>query len=224
MTDSADSIFDAIVHRYLMHYHASRVLVVAGTDTDVGKTWVTGQLARAYMRAELPVVTQKWVQTGPGPSDIASHDRISGLTFPDREADRLPYWFSDPVSPHLAAVRMSTKINIAQCFSATERLRDTGHVLLEGAGGLAVPYTPDALWIDVLGKANWPVLLVAPNRVGVLNHVFLSTMALCQRNISVLGVVLNQLTAVDSWILDDNADTLARFLGVSVWQIRRNDL
>ena len=96
---------------------------VTGTGTGVGKTVVCGLLA-GYLRARgMRVTTQKWVETGvtDGPSDIDVHRRLMGghETAPEPPmADRCPYRFSLPASPHLAAAVVSTS------WAGCEKRRD----------------------------------------------------------------------------------------------------
>ncbi len=195
-------------------------IVIVGTDTDVGKTWVTGHLARALHEAGVSVITQKWVQSGAVPTDITTHDRLSGLTFPEALLpDRLPYHFPDPVSPHLAAARVGQSLDVCHCLAATERLAAAGYrVLIEGSGGLMVPYTETVMLLDILVDAGFPVVLVSENRVGVINQVMLSVMALWQRGVPLLGIVLSQKDPkYDSAVMVDNARMVGVLSGVRVW-------
>ena len=197
-------------------------IVIVGTDTDVGKTWVTGHLARALHETGVPVITQKWVQSGAAPTDIETHDALSGLSFPvSLLSDRLPYHFPDPVSPHLAAARVGQSLDVRHCLAATARLRAAGyHVLIEGSGGLMVPYTETVMLLDILADAGFPVLLVSENRVGVINQVMLSVMALRQRGVSLLGIVLSQKDqGYDPAVMADNVGMVGALSGVRVWGV-----
>ena len=197
-------------------------LVIVGTDTDVGKTWVTGHLARALHETGVPIITQKWVQSGAGSTDIETHDRLSGLTFDEALLpDRLPYHFPDPVSPHLAAARVGQFLDVTQCLAATDRLVAAGyHVLIEGSGGLMVPYTETVMLLDILADAGFSVLLVSENRVGVINQVMLSVMALRQRGVGLLGSVLSQKNPdLDPAVMADNARMVGVLSGVRVWMV-----
>ena len=194
-------------------------IVIVGTDTDVGKTWVTGHLARALHEAGVPVITQKWVQTGPAPTDIATHDQLSGLVFPEAlRTDRLPYCFPDPVSPHLAASRQGQCMDIGACLAATARLQAAGYcVLVEGSGGLMVPYTETVMLLDMVADSGFSVVLVSENRVGVINQVMLSVMALRQRNVPLLGIVLSQKNLdQDREVMAENVRILTHYAGVPI--------
>lgn len=197
-------------------------VVIVGTDTDVGKTWVTGHLAGALHEMGAPVITQKWVQSGAAPTDIETHDLLSGMTFPEvLLPDRLPYHFPDPVSPHLAAAMVGQSLDVRHCLAATDRLVAAGYrVLIEGSGGLMVPYTETVMLLDILADAGFPVLLVSENRVGVINQVMLSVMALRQRSVNLLGIVLSQKNPdLDPAVMADNARMVGALSGVRVWGV-----
>jgi len=214
--------FDPVFLEVAAQLPSHSPIVIVGTDTDVGKTWVTGHLAHALHATGVPVITQKWVQSGAAPTDIETHDRLSGLTFPeDLLSDRLPYHFPDPVSPHLAAARVGQSLDIRHCLAATDRLVAAGYrVLIEGSGGLMVPYTETIILLDILVDAGFSVLLVSENRVGVINQVMLSVMALRQRSVNLLGVVLSQKNPdLDPAVMADNVRILGVLSGVRVWRV-----
>lgn len=153
-------------------------IVIAGTDTDVGKTVFAAGLTRA-----LDGCYWKPIQAGLVPetdSDVVR--RLSALP-PGRilpEAYRL----ATPASPHIAAERDGLTIDIARLTPL-----DTKHpLIIELAGGLAVPLTRKQLQIDVVAQWRAPVILCASTRLGTINHTLLSIEALKRRAIAILGV------------------------------------
>jgi dethiobiotin synthetase len=187
---------------------------VTGTGTCVGKTVVCGLLA-GFLRAQgMRVTTQKWVETGvtDGPSDIDVHRRLMGdpdATAEPPLADRCPYRFSLPASPHLAAAREKRRVDPAVIEAAYRRLADTHDaVLVEGAGGFLVPLSEELLTGDLVARIGLPVLVVVGNRLGCVNDVLLTVEAVRRRGIPLLGLVFNRLpgegdgTAAD--VLADN--------------------
>ena len=160
-------------------------LVIAGTDTDVGKTVVS-----ALMVQGLGAQYWKPVQSGLAEgSDSARVQELLGL--PGERILAEAYRFQAPVSPHWAA-RMEG-VRIAPEALALPRVE--GPLVVECAGGLMVPLHLGAdrtlLQIDQLAVWGLPVLLVARSGLGTLNHTLLSLEALRQRAIPVLGLVLN---------------------------------
>lgn len=186
-------------------------IVIGGTDTGCGKTLVTGLLARALRDRGTDTETQKWVQTGarPGQGDLRVHDRLGGrhvAIAPERE----PYCFPLPASPHLAARAAGRSINPRQLMRAYRTLtRQHDLVLVEGSGGLLVPYTARLLQIDLVARLRLPVILVVANRLGAINQALLSVAALRARRLRLLGVIFSAPARVPAAIAADNITTIA---------------
>jgi dethiobiotin synthetase len=173
-------------------------IVVAGTDTGIGKTVFAAGLVRF-----LDGYYWKPVQAGmDGESDSAVVERLSRLP-PDRVLPEA-WSLTTPASPHLAAERDGVVIDPA----ALSLPMVSRPLIVEGAGGVMVPLTRKALFIDVFAGWRAPVVLCARTSLGTLNHTLLSLEALRRRGVSVLGVALiGELHA-------DNERTLAEFGGV----------
>ena len=172
------------------------VIFVGGIDTEIGKTVVTGWLARQWLDQGGEVITQKLVQTGcvGASDDILLHRRLMGcgLFEEDRDGTTMPALYAYPASPHLAARLEGRALDLDAIGAATARLRARyATVLVEGAGGLLVPLTPDLLTLDYVARQGWPVLLVTSGRLGSINHTLLSLEALAARGIVLQGVAWN---------------------------------
>ena len=96
---------------------------------------------------------------------------------------------------------------VATCAAAHEV------VLVEGAGGLAVPLTADTLAVDFAAAQGWPLVLVASGRLGSINHIILSLEAAKARGMSVAGVVYNWCADADPTIDADTFAVTRRALG-----------
>jgi dethiobiotin synthetase len=173
-------------------------IVVAGTDTDVGKTVFSAALASA-----LDGYYWKPVQAGlAGETDAEVVERLSNLA-PARILPEV-YRLNTPASPHYAAERDGIEID-------PKTLSPFGlptPLVIETAGGLMVPLTRRVLQLDLLAQWRLPVVLCASTRLGTINHSLLSIEALKRRAIPLLGV---------AFIGDENADserTIAAFGGV----------
>jgi len=153
-------------------------VVVAGTDTDVGKTVFAAGLVRA-----LGAVYYKPVQAGlDGETDARAVARLSGAP----EANILPetYRLRTPASPHLAAEHDGVEIEPnALTPPPTDRA-----LVVEGAGGLCVPLTRQTLLIDAIAAWGLPVILCARTQLGTINHSLLSIESLRRRGIAVHGI------------------------------------
>jgi dethiobiotin synthetase len=170
-------------------------IVVAGTDTDIGKTVFAAGLTQA-----LDGYYWKPVQAGIADgTDSQAVTRLSGLE-PSRILPEA-YKLETPASPHFAAERDGIEINV-------ERLRPQDYptpLVIELAGGLNVPLTRRMLQVDLLAAWKLPVILCASTRLGTINHSLLSIEALKHRAIPILGI---------AFIGDENFDserTIAAF-------------
>ena len=194
------------------------VYFISGIDTDAGKSYATGYLARELNRKGQRTITQKFIQTGnTGHSeDIDLHRRIMdiALTDDDREGLTMPEIFSYPCSPHLASRIDGRPIDFDKIERATEELSHRYDiVLLEGAGGLMVPNDFNSLTIDYVKEQNYPVLLVTSGKLGSINHTLLSLEAIKSRGIELDTVLYNLYPTVeDRTIQEDTQQFIQRYL------------
>lgn len=207
----------------------NQAIFVSGTDTGVGKTVVTGCLA-AYLCAKgYRAITQKWIETGcSGPlSDIETHLAIMRQNKEQiREYLSLlsPYAFKTPSSPHLASKIEGKRIHPDKIIGSFKMLSSRfDFVIIEGVGGLLVPFNKKDLVIDIVKKLNLPVLVVARNRLGAINQTLLTLESLRQRKLKCLGIVFTNPKKEDKRIIKDNpliikALTKERVFGVLPWQ------
>lgn len=200
-----------------------KAIFVAGTDTNVGKSVVTGLLARHLFESGYSVVTQKWVETGSRgrSTDIDTHLKFMAKGRDDFRAhlqSMAPYTFKLAASPHLASAAESKKISIGRikrCFNDLSANFD--RVIVEGSGGLLVPLDGKTLIVDAVKDMKLPVLLVAANRLGAINSTLLSIEALKSRGIKIAGVIFNNiLKGEDRLILKDNPVAVKAFGRVRV--------
>lgn len=192
-------------------------LFVSGIDTDAGKSYATGWLARLINESGGKAMTMKFVQTGNTDysEDIITHRKVMGieLTAADRLHLTAPEIFSYPCSPDLAARIDKREINLKLITEAAEQLsRDCDTLLIEGAGGLMVPLKGEYLTIDYVKEHNLPVLLVTNGSLGSINHTLLSLYALKHYGISLFGVVYNSYFDKDKIIAEDTRNYIKGWL------------
>lgn len=195
---------------------------VTGTDTEIGKTLVTGLLARAWLDQGLRVITQKWVQSGcvGFSEDIDTHLDLMGLTRDDvRDVQEAicPYLFPLPASGHLAAEDAGQSIDpevLKRHYHSLEGTYD--RVVVEGMGGLLVPYNRQTMIVDVVQDLNLPVLIVAKNKLGSVNHCLLTIEALQRRELPILGVVYNGPEGGGDAITQDNPRIVQEISGAPI--------
>ncbi|WP_040433019.1 dethiobiotin synthase [Chlorobium ferrooxidans] len=193
------------------------VVAISGIDTGIGKTYVTGLLARALQQQGREVITQKIVQTGCDgvAEDILEHRRIMGIGLQDADNEGLtaPYVFPYPASPHLSARLASREIDVLQIRRATFALQKRyDPVLLEGVGGLLVPLSRDLLFADYIRDAGYPLILVTSPRLGSINHTILSIEACVKRGIVIRGVIYNCFQESEQLIIDDTRELIRHWL------------
>jgi dethiobiotin synthetase len=174
-------------------------LFVTGTDTGVGKTLVSCALLHALRKHHARVAGMKPVAAGAIPTSTgwASEDALalraaSSLRVP-AELDN-PVLLPDPLSPHLAAQRNGTMIDIthlAHCYKQLAQQADA--VVVEGAGGFLVPLTPTATGADLAQALALPVVLVVGLRLGCLNHALLTAEAIRAHGLQLAGWVANRI-------------------------------
>lgn len=195
-------------------------LFVTGTDTGVGKTLVTGLLARYFIEKGCGTITQKWVQTGSegGSEDILAHFRIMGSPvdkFSVHMPDMAPYIFKLPAAPHLAALEEGSKIEPAVIQAAFRRL--SGHfefVIAEGAGGALVPVNEKMTMLDIAKQLDLPVIIVAENKLGAINQCLLTVEAAQKRALEITGIIFNRMNnSYDERIMRDNPYIISKFTG-----------
>lgn len=194
-----------------------KVLFVSGIDTNIGKTFATGILARALAEKGKKVITQKMIQTGctEVSEDIEMHRRLMGIPFTDEDRDGLtcPYIFTYPCSPHMAAERDGCSIDLGYITARTRALQDIyEYVLLEGAGGLMVPNDFGSLTIDYVKENNYPVVLVTSGKLGSINHTLLSLFACKQYGVEVKALVYNLYPQTDKLIEENTMEYLTQYL------------
>ena len=187
------------------------VLFISGIDTDIGKTYATGMIAKALMQQGINVITQKLLQTGVArdlssgkmgiADDIITHRQLMSIPLQpcDIDSTTCPYRYEKPASPHLSAKLANEVLNPDVITSATKSLQaDYDVVLLEGAGGLLVPITEQLLTLDYIAEQGYSVVLVTSGRLGSINHTLLSLEAITSRGLKIHSVIYNHI--------HDNAD------------------
>lgn len=166
-------------------------LFVTGTDTGVGKSFVAAKLIRNLREAGIRAVGMKPIECG-------SREDAEALLEASGEADLAlddiaPVWFSEPVAPSAVAGGSEVRFeSIVEQYRVLEEQFD--FVVVEGAGGWMVPVDSERTMADLAVMIGTPVLLVAANRLGVLNHTLLTLEAIRHSGMKCCGVYLNTIS------------------------------
>lgn len=202
----------------LCGYAIPPMLFVTGTDTDAGKSYATGWLAREINAQGGNAITMKFVQTGNTgfSEDIEVHRRIMGISPMARDLDNTtaPEIFTYPCSPDLAARIDGRELDLARIDYAAKRLSaEFSTVIIEGAGGLMVPLKGNYLTADYVGDRKLPVVLVTNGKLGSINHTLLSLEIIKKRGLDLFAVIYNPHFDYDKIISDDTRNYIRRWIG-----------
>jgi dethiobiotin synthetase len=192
---------------------APPLIVVCGTGTEIGKTHLSCALLALWGR-RTRCVGLKPVETGGGTDGLRLR-RAS--TFHVKHAPPSPYLFADPVSPHLAARAARKRIEIPRVLDWIARASEGAEgVLVETAGGLFSPLSDEASNADLAAAlAPSPVVLVVPNRLGVLHDTLVALRAARTVPLALRAVVVQWHPGQDA-SRTSNARELARLCDVPV--------
>ena len=198
---------------------------ITGTDTEVGKTLVSGALIlklRAQGKHAIgfkPVVAGTY-QSADG--KLLNEDletlRIASQLAPD-QVNLSPYILDMPVAPHLAAANKGIVLQLSTIMqSLHETQKHSNCLIIEGAGGLLIPLNDHENLGDLVQQIGLPVILVVGMKLGCINHALLTQEAIKARGLKIEGWIANSLSS-EMFLLKENVDTLqakidAPFLGL----------
>ncbi len=189
---------------------------VTGTDTGVGKSVVAAALLAMLRARGVRVAGMKPVETGVAPGDPAADAwllrRAAGGE--DAEEDVRPILLREPLAPWVAARREGTSVDLARLDEVYARLCEgRGAIVVEGAGGLLVPFTRDVAFDGLCVMWGLDLVVVALNRLGVLNHTLMTVRCAHDAGLRVRGVVLNAgPNALAGAAEETNRDALAELV------------
>ena len=206
-------------------------LFVAGTGTDVGKTYVTASLIRGLRGASVAVDALKPVVSGFDPDAQEGSDPAVLLEALGRDwsaealAEISPWRFRAPLSPPLAAAREGARLSgemvIAHCQNRAARTPDGAWLLVESAGGIMSPLDDELTMLDLASALGAPVLLVAGSYLGTISHSLTAAAVIETAGLALAGVVVSEST-VDAPPLEETVAAVASRLGrAPVTMLRR---
>lgn len=168
---------------------------VIGTDTEVGKTYVAALLARLLADAGMKVGVYKPVSSGSDLESTSDAEILRAAAGLDVPIDHVcPQRFIAPLAPPVAAALESRSVDDQLLIQGAHRWREKcDFLIVEGVGGALSPISESMCVLDLAAELQLPLLLVAANRLGVVNHTLLTLEAAASRNLRIVAVVLNQL-------------------------------
>lgn len=195
-------------------------LFITGTDTDVGKTYVTALLVKTLRKAGFDVGYYKAAISGSptaAESDAGFVNRFAGINEPEDMI--LSYLYQNAVSPHLAARIEGNPVEKEVILKAWERVTKAyPYVTMEGSGGIMCPIRHDEKAVyyleDIIRWLHLPVLVVANAGLGTINHVVTTCEYIKNRHIPVKGILLNHWKG--GIMEEDNVKMIEEITGVKV--------
>jgi len=183
-------------------------IFITGTDTDVGKTWLATRLIGALRNSGVEAVGMKPVECGGHDDRDAILEACGNAGISADEVN--PIYVAEPVAPIASANPVT--IDFDDLHGRLLRLRERfDSVVVEGAGGWLVPLDQSGTVEDLAVHFGLPVLIVASDRLGVLNHTLLTIRAVRASGLACAGVFLNRFEPADL-SRETNADVLRRLL------------
>lgn len=176
-------------------------LFIAGTDTDAGKTYVSALIAKQLLNQGHRVGVYKPVASGcvAENSQLVSDDAVrlwQAAGKPLRLEAVCPQRFEAPITPHLAAIAEGKTLDRQKVSTGLSVWADNCDiVIVEGAGGLMTPLNEEEYFADVALEFGYPVIVVAPNKIGAINQTMQTLIAAENYGdgLNVAGVVLNDI-------------------------------
>lgn len=196
-------------------------LLVTGTDTGVGKTFVTCELVRSLRKEGIDAVGYKPVCCG----DRNDAELLLEASENEEPIEAInPVWYQAPVTPSVAAELESKPVPLEDIRSHAESMAERHEVLvMEGVGGWEVPMNGRDTFADLAEALGWPVVMVVANRLGALNHTLLTEHAIRDRGLPLVGVILNHLTEDHDIAMTTNRVVLEDLLAAPVSCLENGD-
>lgn len=196
-------------------------LFIIGTDTDIGKTFVTAGIVHVLIKNNYNACSFKPVQSG---GILKNKELIAGDAEFVKEVTQIhetnsamnSYCLKEAVSPHLAAEMENIKINRDKILNDYRKLKEKyDYVVVEGAGGVIVPLIRDEYYIyDLIKDLDASVVIVARAGVGTINHTVLTVEFLRSRGIEIKGLIINGYD--NNFYEDDNIEIIKNITGLEV--------
>lgn len=195
---------------------------VTATGTDIGKTYVSAGLIRAFKARGVTAQGLKPIASGYDPKTSAASDpgvllaAMGQAVTEENVASITPWRFSAPLSPDMAAAREKRSIDFAELikFSRKHIETNSGALLIEGVGGVMVPIGQPRTTLDWMLALNLPMILVSGSYLGAISHCLTAIDVILRRNLRIAAVVINE-SENSTVALDETAATIKSYLALS---------
>jgi dethiobiotin synthetase len=187
-------------------------LFITGTDTGVGKTYTAARLLQVLRASGESCAGMKAICCGDRrDAELLLAAGSDGLTIDDVN----PVWLKTPAAPIVGSLMEKVDIDVGHILSAFHSLQKrVEHVIVEGTGGWMVPIHRNYFVSDLAVAMKLPVLAVAYNRLGCLNHAVLTVQSILGHGLRCVGLVLNNTQETNDIAALTNSDILRKILDV----------
>lgn len=203
----------------------AEIFFITGTDTEVGKTFVTTHLLKKYKNLNKIAIGLKPIASG---AYFVNQQMVNedALLIKENNSIELeyqeinPFIFKEAIAPHIAAKNINQELEIDSLVdnisnTINKYKNKTDYILIEGAGGFLTPINYNNTYADVLAKLgenfNINIILVVKIKLGCINHSLLTSEYLIKNNFNFYGWVANDFNENDN-VLIENINTIARFI------------
>lgn len=202
---------------------------ITGTDTEIGKTFVTAALLHAFAKQGLRTIGMKPIAAGTElldgvlrNEDVDSLIAASSVVAPQELV--VPYLMQAAAAPHIVGQLENVQFDLSHIVASYQQLQAMSDVvLIEGVGGFCVPLNDEISTVDMAQALDLPVILVVGMRLGCINHALLTAQAIAASGLRLAGWVANTVDA-DMRFFDENVQALKqRFAAPCLGVIPRLD-
>ena len=194
-------------------------LFITGTDTDVGKTYITAGLAVTLRKSGMDVGVMKPFAAGRSQKkgykskDIVILSRAAMVCDPEKLVN--PQFFKIPASPYTAWKTLKTKPKVSTILSSFKKLTKLHDmILVEGMGGIMTPIFKDYYVTNLIKEMKIPTVIVTRSKVGTVNHTVM-TCKMCEKyKIPVKGIIINNFD--DGYPVKELTRDLQNLTGVKI--------
>lgn len=197
----------------------NNAIFITGTDTDVGKTFVTCLLLKRFNALGLKTFAVKPIASGCEKNSADELRNRDALYLKQHASIKKPYKvvnpiaLEKPIAPHIAANDLGVSLSknfVCQVIKHSIQ-NDADINLIEGAGGWSVPLNNSELFSNVIIELKIPVILVVGIKLGCLNHSMLTTFNILSTGGLLIGWVAN---CIDPKTLsaEENIETLKNWI------------
>ncbi|MCJ8306978.1 MAG: dethiobiotin synthase [Nitrosopumilus sp.] len=171
-------------------------LFITGTDTDVGKTYITAGLAVAFRKMGIDVGVMKPFAAGTAQKkgykseDVVILSRAAQACDPENLVN--PQFFPIPASPYTTWKTLKTKPKVSTILSSFKKLTKLHDmILVEGMGGIMTPILKNYYITNLIKEMKIPTVIVTKSKVGTVNHTIM-TVKMCEKyKIPIKGIIIN---------------------------------